>query len=256
MVALMLPALSGAKEAGRRVKCMSNLHQMSIGMATYNADFVQRFPITPYMVLWGNAGSGDQYSLAHIPSNPASPYQPPQGPNPNGWYQIRAAKYIPEPTLICPSMAAMTGELTVGEQPTGTLTPVILDYGYRYNNFEIYHELPQQNNYSGAPGTYPREPQDTRRVLFIEAASYKRNAAQNIILLRTSYLRQAWPHIDGGNVVTFGGSAHWLPNELRSTAGVNIFGAWPTSSYTAPYAKAAYGVTNLNIDLYLRERNY
>lgn len=38
LVGILLPALGAARESGRRAKCLSNLHQIGIGMAAYGAD--------------------------------------------------------------------------------------------------------------------------------------------------------------------------------------------------------------------------
>lgn len=255
LIAMLLPSLSGARESARRARCMSNLHQMHVGAVTYTADFLFRFPITPYMTLYGNTWSGDQCVLSHFPSHPAAPYQPPQGPNPNGWYTLRQSKYIPDPCLICPSMSAVTGEKYVGDVPVGTTSGLMVDYGYRYNNFEVPHELPQQGNYSGAPGRFPIEPADNRRALFTDSAAYRRSGAAQIVnLTQTSWIRNAWPHADGGHAVNFGGSAHWIPNTINMN-GNNVYGGWPTWGALAPFAKAPYvSDPTLNIDAYLRAR--
>ena len=39
LAAMLLPALSRAKERGMRARCMSNLHQIEVGMVLYSADF-------------------------------------------------------------------------------------------------------------------------------------------------------------------------------------------------------------------------
>jgi len=44
LAGLLLPALSRAKESGRRVTCMNNLHQMAIAIGTYSLDSRGRFP--------------------------------------------------------------------------------------------------------------------------------------------------------------------------------------------------------------------
>ena len=44
LAALLLPALSRAKESGRRVACLNNLHQMAIAIGTYSVDSRGRFP--------------------------------------------------------------------------------------------------------------------------------------------------------------------------------------------------------------------
>src|SRR5258705_11763959 len=45
LAAMLLPALAKAKEAGKKANCLSNLHQMGIGVLVYaddNAGFIPR----------------------------------------------------------------------------------------------------------------------------------------------------------------------------------------------------------------------
>jgi prepilin-type N-terminal cleavage/methylation domain-containing protein len=44
LAGLLLPALNRAKESGRRVTCMNNLHQMAIAISTYSLDSRGHFP--------------------------------------------------------------------------------------------------------------------------------------------------------------------------------------------------------------------
>src|SRR5712692_6847127 len=44
LAALLLPALSRAKESGRRAFCMNNLHQLGLAMHLYLHDFNDVFP--------------------------------------------------------------------------------------------------------------------------------------------------------------------------------------------------------------------
>lgn len=46
LIALLLPVLASAKEAGNRTRCMSNLHQIGVATAVYNQEFAGVFP--PY----------------------------------------------------------------------------------------------------------------------------------------------------------------------------------------------------------------
>ena len=44
LAAMLLPALSRAKETGRRIACTNNLRQFGIAEKIYNDDFQGRFP--------------------------------------------------------------------------------------------------------------------------------------------------------------------------------------------------------------------
>ncbi len=42
LAALLLPALSAAKERGKRIKCMANMHQISVGVTVYASEYDDR----------------------------------------------------------------------------------------------------------------------------------------------------------------------------------------------------------------------
>src|SRR5882724_6648621 len=44
LAAMLLPALNKAREKGRRAVCLSNLHQIGLGMLSYADDFDGSFP--------------------------------------------------------------------------------------------------------------------------------------------------------------------------------------------------------------------
>jgi prepilin-type N-terminal cleavage/methylation domain-containing protein/prepilin-type processing-associated H-X9-DG protein len=67
LAALLLPALSRAKEKGYRTKCLSNLHQVGIGLHMYASDYQDKLPVFPSQGSWlwdlhGNAA--DAITLA------------------------------------------------------------------------------------------------------------------------------------------------------------------------------------------------
>ena len=43
-MALMLPAVSGVREAGRRVQCLNNLKQFGVALNAFHTDF-ETFPV-------------------------------------------------------------------------------------------------------------------------------------------------------------------------------------------------------------------
>jgi prepilin-type N-terminal cleavage/methylation domain-containing protein len=91
LAALLLPALSRAKEHGRRSRCISNLRQIGVDMVLYSGDFDDRIvPTDGYMPhdIW-------HYSLCNL-----------------GY--LLTAKYMPMPVngghvFYCPSMEAHNG---------------------------------------------------------------------------------------------------------------------------------------------------
>ncbi len=58
LAAMLLPALNKAREKGRRAVCLSNLHQIGLGMLSYADDFDGWFPTGSAGDV--NAGSGQQ----------------------------------------------------------------------------------------------------------------------------------------------------------------------------------------------------
>lgn len=97
LVSILLPALARAREAGRDVKCLSNLHSIGIAMATHAADYDGRLP-------YGNGGqsTGEHWMPALAPylgisnAHPnwdvvsywadVHPLKPPYGPFPEAIY--------------------------------------------------------------------------------------------------------------------------------------------------------------------------
>ncbi len=49
LAAMLLPALSGAKDSARRTNCLGNLRQISLGLHLYAADNGDRFPAAPHV---------------------------------------------------------------------------------------------------------------------------------------------------------------------------------------------------------------
>src|ERR1017187_3557184 len=47
LAAMLLPALNKAREKGRRAVCLSNLHQIGLGMISYAGDYDGVFPTGP-----------------------------------------------------------------------------------------------------------------------------------------------------------------------------------------------------------------
>jgi len=252
LASLLLPALRQARERGRRVVCLSNLRQVYFGAATYAVDFDGTIPTTPYMVRWGNSGSGDQVYNRHMPNWPTRG-QPPADANPTGWYTFLTTGYIDESVAGCPSM-----DVPIYKASTNYWA---VSYGYRYNNTEILNEIQVPSGEAeGGPNVkyWPRgrfeANSDNPRDLFIDACTYRliwpdyvpRSESTNI-------WGQRWAHQEGGNVIAFDGAARWMNNHFI-IGGWDINGAmsWPSSGNIAPYSKGYYGHPG-SIDEYIDE---
>jgi prepilin-type N-terminal cleavage/methylation domain-containing protein len=68
LVALLLPALTKAKERARRIVCLNNLRQMYVGLITYNADNHNNIPGNRGNNLWGQGYFNDVLYPKYISS--------------------------------------------------------------------------------------------------------------------------------------------------------------------------------------------
>ncbi len=85
LAALLLPALSRAKQQAQTVKCLSNLHQIGVGMQLYLGDNQQKFPpgdsrqFNPTanpLVIYGDAPGGGDPPANMQPLNPLAANRP------------------------------------------------------------------------------------------------------------------------------------------------------------------------------------
>ena len=81
LAALLLPALSSAKQKTLTVACKSNLHQIGIGMRLYAEDNRDQYPLSTTTVPWpGNSWMGLLYrytpttNVMHCPVDKLSPF--------------------------------------------------------------------------------------------------------------------------------------------------------------------------------------
>jgi prepilin-type N-terminal cleavage/methylation domain-containing protein len=256
LVSLLLPALRGAKEQGRRALCLANLRQLYLVGCGYDSDFDGTLPTTPYLVRWGNSGSGDQVYNRHMPNWPTRG-QPPADANPTGWYTLLTGGYAPETIAACPSMDVPIYKASA--------TYWAVSYGYRYNNTEVLNEIQVPNDQAeGGPNAawWPKRRFDRLaggrpRALFLDSCCYRLQWPAYLPRDRTGGIwGQKWAHARGGHVMAFDGAAYWLKNWFwYGTWDIDGAMSWPSSANIAPYSLGYYGHAG-NIDEYLLKHAY
>lgn len=125
LVAILLPALSGARRAGRKAVCMSNLKQFAVGHSTYAVDF--RDAIATFSWKPGNAESA--FADLHVPGAPSG--------FASGQTDTAAAEY--QATDIVRRLTGRTDILP----PMDDWTPFQL-YSHLVMNSYLSHRLPEK----------------------------------------------------------------------------------------------------------------
>jgi prepilin-type N-terminal cleavage/methylation domain-containing protein len=104
LAALILPALGRAKEQGRCIKCISNLHQVCLGYKTWAMDHENRYP-------W------------HLPPQEGGTYGPAAGRSHSNFLSLSAELVTPK-ILVCPSdRATKATAMDWSAAPSGLLHP-------------------------------------------------------------------------------------------------------------------------------------
>jgi len=127
LIAILLPALSNARDAANRTACANNIRQLGLTLAAYGADYNQYLPSYVF------AGQTTYYSLGTSQSSIIYlRYAQRWGNFPENLGVLYAKQYLPSPvTFYCPSQDR--GEYTYnGNDPTnwGSLDPTYTSYYY------------------------------------------------------------------------------------------------------------------------------
>lgn len=225
LASMLLPALTMARERGRRSVCLGNLRQIYAGMFMY-ADDYDGYPASTPIQNAGPSiyGDSDIYRTLTEVSGSTSGY------NPTGWYVLNAAHYVTKAIMLCPSedfRGDFNGVDLDGHHSTTTCNGVFgIHYSYRYNSAR---SLLYANSWAPAAAITPFD----RNVfaggvrgpfaLVTDAADYRGVSiggmgvtapiSETVGPAGYSYTRMRWSHLEGGHVLTHEGSATWRRND-------------------------------------------
>jgi prepilin-type N-terminal cleavage/methylation domain-containing protein len=198
LASLLLPALSGSRERGRRSVCLSNLKQIYLAAHLYDSDFDGEVPHHWSDPMDGSLSTEDaEYNLSKTPFT--------------AWRAYHAADYLLPISYKCPSQ---------GWAPQLAQNQYGIHYSFRYNSRRVVH-------YSGdrtlnpnlfVNGTVPRgilsNPTRDTMMLFTDGLRMRRDQNNDTLVVtrNTSYYSRRWAHEIGGHYITHQGNAQWLAN--------------------------------------------
>jgi prepilin-type N-terminal cleavage/methylation domain-containing protein/prepilin-type processing-associated H-X9-DG protein len=197
LVALLLPAVQAAREAGRRTSCSNNLRQIGIALQNYHGSN-KKFPPSICLPI---GATGDNWSVhARL-----LPFLEEEGlQNLIDWkrtYNVQpAVTRVRVASYLCPS------EIRDEERPDGALTHYPLNYGVNLGTWFIY----DPNNQAGGNGlTFPNS-----RTSFTALADGSSNTlAFAEVKAYTPYFR------DGGNPSAANAAIPVLPADVLALGG-------------------------------------
>jgi len=203
LISLLLPALEAAQEQARRVNCLSNQNQISLGLVAYGQDNEQMLPTNldpwwpaypPYLgpPWYGHEITGKLLALGQTRLGLGKLYP----------------EYIPAPkAFFCPSFAG--GMLP---HDTGQLYPIstfhepnlVTGNGQSWSTYAMYSGYWSQPFEGAGFGHYRVRPfeQEPRMALAADYA-YPRWGA-------SAHVPREADHLDGWNVAYANGSASWV----------------------------------------------
>ncbi len=114
LASMLLPALSKARAAAQKTKCLNNLKQVGLGETMYTGDYNDHFPS---LLLDKNTSihSGDPWGTTWVDG-------------------LAGLQYVPYASFVCPSLAASN---QLGSYSATTLSP-----GYGANYFFVNGSVP------------------------------------------------------------------------------------------------------------------
>jgi prepilin-type N-terminal cleavage/methylation domain-containing protein len=254
LIALLLPAMKRAREAARRVSCLSNMRQLYLFAAQYAAEFKGALPTVPNYTQtvdwWGNTNSGDNFVLAD-----AGWYSWKQEGAPSGTPTARINGLaillhrrhqtpLTQPALWTYEGVGRSSKIVECPSRDVPSTHAIISYGYRFNNGDI-----PNGAVAGSPIYRPKlSSLAGHKVLFTEASVSCRHPVSGTLYLGSNpsqpWVQAMWAHRDGGNMIRMDGSGRFVPNRLTAFFASLGNTSWPTA-YVMP--------TYYELDKYVNE---
>ena len=132
LMVLLLPALSRAKEAARRTACLSNTHQINIGLQGYMADSDGFLPPTQ-----GGQNAGSTFQITNGLEYKVNQVQ--DGNSGRYWHGVGllyAYDYVNDPNLVyCPSQRFDLFTYPIGWEGGCTTEGMPCEYNFRYTGY-------------------------------------------------------------------------------------------------------------------------
>jgi prepilin-type N-terminal cleavage/methylation domain-containing protein len=219
LAAMLLPALSAAREKARRTSCLNNLNQQGKALASYTADFAGYFPSSP---AWGvpmnglNHGSGPDAGTVYSDATTSGPNMNTTDGNP-----------------VTPGTCMYEGSVKRGPYVSGQLAPrqawgCVNDWGE--------YEEPQATVAPGAPTSvyHPNLVPGATGVTYTYKTTYGSTVAPQMEYHRTIFIGSKLMDIHTEVVMTVQGDINLGPIGLGTLASAGYIG--DVSTFFCPTA--------------------
>jgi prepilin-type N-terminal cleavage/methylation domain-containing protein len=234
LAAMLLPALNKAREKGRRAVCLSNLHQIGLGMLSYSDDFDGWFPTGSAGDV--NAGSGQQLNSEIGSSCLGCPGS--GGAGDVGQFTCYARylvkkHYVPNTgVFVCPSHRVTAGGRAVSIAQAGTALHPLPWENIQWYNLSYFYIVKLTTK-------LPRKGSSTGGIYMLMADRSNTKAGDTPLLTADS------PHgMDGRNVLYNDGHLEWANGPNISDLYLLIQNDWGDFNVDGPASPQTEGQQN------------